>query len=181
MRAAHPLRAMIPEEERAVQRTAKATSERVDVVKRARALLAVRVGHSYTHAAHEAGYKSGDSVSQLVARFNQHGLAALQIAGGRGRKARYTLAQRERVVAELQRAPERTTDATATWSLKTLERALRQAGSPHLSASTIRAVLHEAGYGYGKTRTWCPTGTALRRRQAGTVLVHDPKTQEKSS
>src|SRR5260221_1600806 len=120
--------------------------------------------------------KSSDSVRQLVARFNQQGLAALQIAGGRGRKARYTLAQRERVVAELQRAPERTTDATATWSLKTLERALRQAGLPHLSASTIRAVLHEAGYGYGKTRTWCPTGTALRSGQAGTVLVHDAKT-----
>ena len=57
MRAAHPLRAMIPEEERALQRTATATTERVDVVKRARALLAVRVGHSYTHAAHEAGYR----------------------------------------------------------------------------------------------------------------------------
>ena len=181
MRAAHPLRGMIPEEERALQRTAKATSERVDVVKRARALLAVRVGHSFTHAAHEAGYKSGDRVSQLVARFNQQGLAALQIAGGRGRKARYTLAQRERVVAELQRAPERTTDATATWSLKTLERALRQADLPPLSASTIRAVLHAAGYRFGKTRTWCPTGTAVRKRHGWSVTVQDPKTGEKSA
>jgi len=46
MRATHPLRAMTLDEERAVQRAAKATSERVDVVKRARALLGVRAGQS---------------------------------------------------------------------------------------------------------------------------------------
>ena len=180
MKAVHPLRAMTPEEARAVQRTAKATSERVDVVKRARALLAVRAGQTYTQAAREAGYKSGDSVSQLVERFNQQGLAALHIAGGRGRQAHYTLAQRERIVAELQRVPDRRDDATATWSLKTLERALRQAGLPQLSASTIRGVLHEAGYRFGQTRTWCPTGTAVRKRAGGPVTVQDPKAGEKS-
>jgi transposase len=170
---------MTPDEEQAVQRTAKATSERVDVVQRARALLGVRAGQSYTQAAREAGYKCGDSVSQLVERFNEQGLAALHIAGGRGRKVTYTLAQRERILAQLQRAPDRRDDATATWSLKTLERSLRQASLAHLSASTIRVVLHEAGYRYTKTRTWCATGTAVRVRQSGTVTVHDPKTEEK--
>src|SRR5215472_11399615 len=145
MRAAHPLRAMTADEERALARAAKASSERVDVVKRARALLAVCAGQAYTQAAREAGYKSGDSVSQLVERFNQQGRAALQIACGRGRKVQYTLAQRDRIIAELQRAPERARDGTATWSLKTLERALRQhAELAHLSAATIRTVLHEA-------------------------------------
>jgi transposase len=171
---------MTPEEERAVQRLAKASSERVDVVKRARALLAVQAGQAYTQAAREAGYKSGDSVSQLVERFNQQGLAALHIAGGRGRKASYPLAQRERIVAELQRAPDRRDDATATWSLKTLERALRREAVPRVSASTIRAVLHEAGYRFGKSRTWCPTGTAVRKRPEGPVTVQDPKAGEKS-
>src|SRR5258708_1458961 len=47
-----------------LHRTAKATSERLDVVKRARALLAVQAGQSFTEAAREAGYKSGDSVRQ---------------------------------------------------------------------------------------------------------------------
>ena len=180
MRRVHPLRAIAPEEEQALQRTAKASSERVDVVQRARALLAVRAGSSYTQAAREAGYRSGDSVSQLVERFNQQGLAALHIAGGRGRKASYTLAQRERIVQELQREPDRRDDATATWSLKTLERALRKGALPRVSASTIRAVLHEAGYRFGKTRTWCPTGTAVRKRPAGPVTVQDPKAGEKS-
>lgn len=182
MRRVHPLRAMTPEEEQALARAAKATSARVDVVKRARALLAVRSGQSYTQTACEAGYRSGDSVSQLVERFNEQGLAAVHIAGGRGRKERYTPAQRERILAELQRVPDRRQDGTATWSLKTLERALRQTGDlSQLSATTIRTVLHEAGYRYTKSRTWCATGTALRVRDGARVTVHDPKAQEKNS
>ena len=94
MKAAHPLRALRAEEERMLERTAKASSERVDVVQRARALLAVKAGQTYTRAAQEAGYKSGDSVSLLVERFNQQGLAALHIAGGRN--ARYGHLRRRR-------------------------------------------------------------------------------------
>jgi transposase len=173
---------MPADEERALARAAKASSERVDVVKRVRALLAVHAGQSYTQAAREAGYKSGDSVSQLVERFNEHGLAGLQIAGGRGRKDQYPPVQRERIIAELQPVPERARDGTATWSLTTLERALRQhAELAHLSAATIRTVLHEAGYRYTTSRTWCATGTALRVRHGETGSVHDPKAQEKSS
>jgi transposase len=177
----HPLRTMTQKEEQALQRTVKASSERVDVVKRARALLAVRAGQPYTEAAQEAGYKSGDSVSQLVERFNQHGLAALCIAPGRGHKETYTSAQRERIVQELRRAPDRQDDATATWSLMTLRGALRKEALPKVGVSTIREVLQEAGYRFGKTRTWCPTGTAIRVRKAGTVTVQDPKAGEKNS
>src|SRR5260370_21895278 len=107
MKEAHPLRAMTAGEEPAVQRAARASSERVDVVKRARALLAVRAGQSYTQAAREAGYKSGDSVSQLVERFNQQGLAALHIAGVPRRQAHSTPAQRAPLIAELQRGASR--------------------------------------------------------------------------
>jgi hypothetical protein len=42
-------------------------------------------------------------------------------------------------------------------------------------------VLREAGERFGKTRTWCATGTALRVRDCETVTVHDPKTEEKAS
>src|SRR5205823_6161497 len=62
----------------------------------------------------------------------------------------------------------------------TLQRALRIAGLPRVGATTIRRVLHAAGYAFGKTRTWCPTGTALRKRKAGLVTVHDPAAQEKT-
>jgi transposase len=117
----------------------------------------------------------------LVERFNQQGLRALLIAAGRGRKVTYTPAQRERIVQEVRREPDRQEDGTATWSLSTLERALRKAALPQVGATTIRQVLHEAGYAFGKTRTWGPTGTAIRKRKAGTVTVQDPAAAEKKS
>ena len=179
MRQKEPLRALSQQEERELQRIVKATSERVDVVKRARALLAVKAGKAYTQAAREAGLKSGDSVSQLVARFNERGLPALQIAAGRGRKASYTPQQRRRILQEVQREPDRKADQTATWSLSRLQRALRKSDLPHIARETIRQTLHEAGYSSQQSRTWCRTGYALRKRKAGTVTVYDEQTPEK--
>jgi hypothetical protein len=51
----HPLRALTPQEEQELQRVTKATSERLDVVKRARALLGVRAGQSFTAAGRRGG------------------------------------------------------------------------------------------------------------------------------
>lgn len=157
----------------------KATSERVDVVRRAKALLAVAAGQPWTLAAREAGLKSGDGVGKLVRRFNVRGLGALSIAAGAGRKPTYTSEQHIRIVAEVQREPDRKADQTATWSLMTLRRALRKKELPHISADTIREVLHEAGYSYQRTRTWCRTGYALRKRKSGTVMTYDEQTPEK--
>jgi hypothetical protein len=39
--------------------------------------------------------------------------------------------------------------------------------------------LHKAGYVFGRSRTWCRTGTAVRVRKAGVVTVHYPQAQEK--
>jgi transposase len=175
----HPLRALSTQEERELHRLVKATSERVDVVRRAPALLAVAQGQTFTQAAHQADLKSGDGVGKLVVRFNEHGLAALSIAVGRGRKMTYTSAQRGLILRAVQRQPDREQDGTATWSLKTLERALRKSDLPQLGASTIREVLHESGYSFQQTRTWCRTGYALRKRKSGTVTVYDLETPEK--
>jgi len=84
------LRALSEQEKRELQRTVKASSERVDVVRRAKALLAVAEGKPLTQAAQAAGLRSGKGVGQLVKRFNAEGLAALLIAAGRGRKPTYT-------------------------------------------------------------------------------------------
>src|SRR5215212_7070979 len=46
-------------------------------------------------------------------------------------------------------------------------------------ATTIRRVLRDAGSSYQRTRTWCPTGTAQRKRKAGVVRVVDPRTEGK--
>ena len=174
-----PLRALSEQEERELQRLAKATSERLDVVHRAKALVAVASGQPFTQAAHEAGLKSGDGVGKLVKRFNASGLSALWIAAGAGRKPTYTSQQRARIIAQVQREPEREADQTATWSLMTLRAALRQTDLPAIAAETIREVLHEAGYSYQRTRSWVRTGYALRKRKSGTVTTSDPETPEK--
>ena len=175
----HPLRPLNVQEERELHRIVKASSERIDVARRARALLAVAAKQSFPQAARVAGFKEARSVSELVERFNEHGLAALSIAAGRGRKPTYTSEQQARIIAEVQRLPDRAVDQTATWSLMTLRRALRQTDLPEIAAETIRQVLHEAGYSYQRTRTWVRTGYALRVRNSGTVTTYDPQTPEK--
>jgi hypothetical protein len=62
-------------------------------------------------------------------------------------------------------------------------RALRAApdGLPKVSTYTIRRALLESGSSYQRTRTWCPTGKALRRRKAGPAVVTDPDSDAKKS
>ena len=157
----------------------KASSERVDRVQRATALLAVAGGETFSAAARAAGYRSPGAVTYLVRRFNRAGLGALGIASGRGRRPTYGAAARAQIVATAQRSPDRKADGTATWSLSTLERTVRREGLPRVGATTIRRVLHDAGSSYQRTRTWCPTGTAQRKRKTGVVQVVDPQTEEK--
>jgi transposase len=172
------LRSLSLTEQHTLQRVAKSSSERVDAVKRAKALLAVAEGKTLTQAGMSAQL-SREGVSQLVERFNQRGVAVLVIAPGRGRKPTYNGEVRARVVQEVRRSPDRLSDQTATWSLKLLERALRKCGLPRIGATTIGRILHEEGYSLQRDRTWCDTGYALRKREDGVYRVRDPHTQKK--
>jgi hypothetical protein len=171
-----PLRPVTPAERAALEQVARAGSERADRVARAKALLAVAAGQSFTAAARAAGRRSGDAVAHLVARFNAAGLAALAPRHGGGPPVVYDAAARARILREVQRAPDRERDRPATWSLTTLQRALRRAsdGLPGVSTKTILHTLWDAGYTWQQSRTWCPTGTAVRRRKSGPVTVTDP-------
>ncbi|MGI8549960.1 MAG: hypothetical protein ACR2PL_04040 [Dehalococcoidia bacterium] len=82
----------------------------------------------------------------------------------------------------MQRPPDREADGTATWSLATLQRALRQGpdGLPAVSTWTILDTLWAAGYTWQHPRTWCQTGHAKRVRKTGVVEVTDPDTTKKS-
>ena len=146
------LRPLREAERHELQHVAKASSERVDTVKRAKALLAVADGKTFTQASPPSGF-SREGVSQLAQRFNQRGLAVLVIARGRGRKLTYHTEERARVLQEVQRQPDRETDQTATWSLKLLEQALRKPTLPHIEATTIGRILHEEGYSLQRDRT----------------------------
>lgn len=178
-----PLRPLTAAERADLERVVRAASERADRVSRARALLAVADGASFTAAATAAGRKSGDGVAHLVSRFNQHGLAALDSRHGGGPAIQYGEAERERILCEARRAPDREQDGTATWSLTTLKRTLRCApdGLPHVSTFTILQTLHDAGFRWQADRTWCETGVALRKRTSGVVRVVDAATPQKQS
>jgi transposase len=178
-----PLRSVTETERAALETLSRATSTPADQVMRAKMLLAVADGLNYTEAAHSVGRRSNDAVSKLVSRFNQVGLEALVPAHGGGFAIRYGETEKERLLHEFQRTPQRDTDGTATWSLKTLQRALRQAtdGLPKVSTWTILAVLHEAGYDWQKSRTWCQTGQVIRKRKRGKVWLTDPDTGAKKA
>lgn len=178
-----PLRALSADERRKLQHLARCGSEPAEQVARAKALLAVAEGCNYTEAARCAGRCSNDAVSHWVKRFNGEGLGALVRRAGQGRKPTYNLAERQRILAEVQRQPAPAEDGTAGWSVMTLRRALREApdGLPRVSGYTIHSVLHGAGYRWLGNRSWCQTGQVVRRRKSGSVIVTDPDTEAKKT
>jgi len=164
----------------------RARSEQASRVARARILLALAAGASFTAAALVGGFRSGYGVAQLVRRFHRDGLLAVAGRHGGGPASAYGPAEQERILREFRRPPDRERDGTAVWSLSTLQRALRTApdGLPAVSTFTLLQTLHQAGYSWQENRTWCHTGTALRKRQCKdgqteVVAVIDPQATEK--
>lgn len=177
----NPLRILTAEERTTLYAISRSLTQPAAHVARAKALLAVSEGHSFSEAARRAGRRSGDAVSQLVARFNQEGTSAIEPRYGGGRQVIYTEKERQRILCEINRVPDRIQDGTATWSLSTLQAALRKApdGLPEVSTYTIWTVLHDAGWTYQKDRTWCMTGQVVRKRKTGVVTVTDKDAQAK--
>jgi len=178
-----PLRELTADERRELTRISRSHAAPAVEVVRAKLLLAVARGDDYLTAARSVGRRSGDAVSHLVARFNAEGLAALTPRHGGGRRATYDAEARARIAAEAARTPTPEADGTATWSLSALRRSLRAAsdGLPRVSTYTIREVLRASGASYQRTRSWCPTGAAVRRRKAGPATVTDPDADAKKS
>lgn len=178
-----PLRPLTDPERLELTRISRSQAAPAVHVARATMILAVADGSDYQQAARLAGRRSGDAVSHLVARFNAESLAALSPRHGGGQPVTYGPAERRRILAEVVRSPTPEIEGTATWSLGTLRKALRgvPGGLPAVSTYTIWQVLHEAGYSHQQTRSWCPTGSALRRRVAGAVVVTDPDAEPKKS
>jgi transposase len=178
-----PLRPLTEDEREALAQVSRSQAAPAAQVTRARLLLLVAAGTGYQDAARSVGRTSGDAVSALAARFNREGLQALVPRHGGGRRPVYDQRARARILAEAHRTPTPEQDGTATWSLSALKRVLRQApdGLPSVSTYTLWEVLHEAGYTYQQTRSWCPTGTALRKRKAGVAAVTDPDAGPKKS
>jgi hypothetical protein len=178
-----PLRPLSQEERKLLEQLSRCLTMPADQVIHAKEVLAVADGYTFTDAAKLAGRKSGDAVAHLIARFNTEGLSALETRHGGGPPIRYTQVERERILREFRRAPDRRLDGTATWSLVTLQRALRRApdGLPHVSTFTILQAIHEAGFVWKQDRSWCETGKVMRVRKSGPVEVTDPDAAAKKN
>jgi transposase len=182
-RKKQPLRDLTEEEQTWLARISRSQSEPASHVTRAKQILAVAAGASYGEAAQQTGRRSGDTISALIGRFNHEGLQALQPRHGGGPPVQYGPDAHARILKEFQRTPTPATDGTATWSLKTLCQTLRKApdGLPNVSEDTIRTVLLEHGYSWQRNRSWCATGTVVRKRKRGTATVTDPDTVPKKT
>jgi transposase len=178
-----PLRPLTDDERDWLMRVARSQAEPAAHVARAKALLAVADGESYTAAAKAAGRRSGEAVSRLVSRFNREGLAALEPRHGGGPPVIYADGERGRILSEARRTPARDENGTATWSLTTLRRALREApdGLVEVSTHTIWKTLKEAGFEWQRDRSWCETGVVERKRGGEVVTVIDPDATAKKS
>lgn len=180
---AQPLRPLTEPERKALLRVSRATSEALNRHQRAIALLAVADGMSLIGAAQAVGWKVHDTVTRLIRRFNEYGLAALDDLPRSGHPRSYGPAERACIEQELLRSPNLKEDGTATWSLTTLQRSLREApgGLPEVSTFTILHTIHEAGYTWQKNRTWCKTGFTLNKTKDGVEERYDAYTQEKKT
>ena len=108
-------------------RLSRSASAPAAQVARARALLAVAEGLSYTAAAQLVGRHTGDIVARWIASFNVVGLAAVVPRHGGSHTVSYGAVEQRRIRAEVARPPDRARDGTASWLLNTLRVALCRA------------------------------------------------------
>ena len=176
-----PLRALSETERIELNTLARSRSAPADRIARAKQILAVADGANLRQAIRQANRHSRQALARLIRRFNHDGMSAIEGHHGGGPTVRYGPVQQERIVKEFARTPDRENDQTATWSLTTLQHALRRAadGLPTISTYVIFQVLHQAGYTWQQNRTWCDTGTVERKRKEGIVTLTDPHTLEK--
>lgn len=176
------LRELTDAERETLKKVARSRTEAAEVVGRARSLLAVAEGAGFAAGARAGGRKSGYGVGKLVERFNRDGLNALQTRPSHGHRVTYTAEQRALVLEEFRRPPDRDADGTGTWSLTTLQRAVRKhPGLGQISRDTLSAILHAAGLTWQRDRTWCETGISVRKGKHGKQVVVDPDMEAKKS
>jgi transposase len=175
-----PLRPLSVDERQMLEQLSRARREPAVQVVRSQLLLAVANGANYTEAARSVGRRSGDAVSQLVSRFNQEGLAALEPRHDGGAKKVYDSKKREIILQTVRQRPNPEREGTGHWSLSLLQRHLRQQQSfSQVSIYTLWRVLHEANWSWQGSRSWCETGRVKRRRKSGIVEVTDPDKEAK--
>src|SRR3954451_18488956 len=101
-----PLRPLTADERKELTLLSRSLNAPAAEVERARALLAIADGATYTAAAHQVGRRHTETPSPWVSRFNRDGLAAVRPGHGGGARIRYGAAAQQRILAEWARTPQ---------------------------------------------------------------------------
>src|SRR4051794_31165515 len=102
-----PLRPLTADERKELARLSRSLSAPAAQVERARALLAIADGATYTAAAHQVGRRHTETISAWVSHFNRDGLAAVRPGHGGGARIRYGADAQQRILTEWARTPQR--------------------------------------------------------------------------
>jgi len=153
------------EEERHVRKLAGSRHGPADVIRRAQMVVGSWDGKTTHEVAHELECHA-QTVRERLTRFNVMGLAGLEDAPGRGRKARLTERERSAILGLLRQAPPRrlvretdgklyVRDETgdAHWTLDALARASEQRGI-RIKRSQIRRIFLKEGIPWRRPRSW---------------------------
>lgn len=172
----NPLRILKNKEKTELERVSRSYTENFERVARAKALLAVNQGHTYQEAAFLSGRKSDQAVSNLVLRFNQRGLDALNSLHSGGFKVIYGPKEKQQVLDLVSQKRE---GGSPHWSLSLIQACLEETPLGHIGRKTIWEILREEGYRFQKSRTWINTGKVMRKRNGKLVEVEDPDKKAK--
>jgi transposase len=149
------LRAVTAEEKSEIERLAKAHSEPMRRVMRARvvAALLAEPGLPATEAGVRAGL-SGVTGVKWVTRFNAKGLAGLEDEPRPGRPPTHDEQVRSHLIDLALQKPSSLGEPYALWTLGRLQRAFKERYGLHLSDSTIWTWLDEEGVQWKRQQSW---------------------------
>jgi transposase len=122
-------------------------------VARAKAILAVATGRTYSQAARESGQASGDTVASWVLRFNREGLNGITPRHGGGAQQRYSDEDRTKIIEIARSIPNPQVDGTTSWTLHSLRANLQRQGLPAPSIYTLWVILRDAGLDWQETNS----------------------------
>jgi transposase len=140
-----PLRKLEKEEIEHLKRLSRSQGAPAAQVARAKAILAVAAGQTYSQAARDSGQASGDTVASWVQRFNREGLSGIVPRHGGGAQQRYNPEDRAKIVEIARSIPNPQVDGTSNWTLHSLRTTLQRQGLPAPSIYTLWVILRDAG------------------------------------
>lgn len=149
------LRPVTAEEKAEIERLAKARSQPLRRVQRARIIAAMLADPTLpaTEAAVVAGF-SRASGPKWVVRFNEKGVAGLDDEPRAGRPPTHDEQVRSKLVNLALQKPSTLGQPYALWTLERLQRAYAERYGLHLSDSTIWSWLDEEGLQWKRQQSW---------------------------